>query len=253
MAIHKLVHRQLAELPTESASDGRAAQSSRRTTTESAVVGASDLGDFALISSIAANDLTALAALYDRYRAAAFGLAVRITRDHSLAEDVVQDAFLGVWRSAPRYDARRGGCRTWIMTIVHHRAVDITRRRRLALELPSTESSAPASLVTPDIWAEVAQHLDRDTIVGALATLRPAQREAIELAYFSGLTQAEIARYTGAPLGTIKSRVRLGLLALRDAIAPANDVVWSRKARYPLATAAIFSRASRVKSHERDR
>ncbi len=224
MTIHQLVNRQGEDGSTEPLPDGPADRSSGRTTTDSAVVGASDVGDFALISGIAANDLNALAALYDRYRTAAFGLAMRITSDHSLAEDVVQEAFLAVWRYAPRYDVRRGGCRTWIMTIVHHRAVDVIRRRRAVLELPTSETAAPASLVTPDIWAEVAGHLDRDTIVGALATLGQAQREAIELAYFSGLTQAEIAHYTGAPLGTVKSRVRLGLLALRDAIASADSV-----------------------------
>ena len=166
-----------------------------------AVVGASDDGDLALIPRIAANDLAALAALYDRYRGAAFGLALRITRDHSLAEDVVQDAFLGVWRGASRYDPRRGGSRTWIMTIVHHRAVDVVRRRRPVVELPTFEASAPAGLVTPDVWAEVARHLDREAIVGALADLGPAQREAIQLAYFSGLTQTEIARPHGRAPG----------------------------------------------------
>ena len=229
MAIHQFVDRQLADSPTELLPVARPAPSSGRPTTGSAEVGATDVDDLALIAGIAANDLAALAALYDRYRTAAFGLAVRITRDRSLAEDVVQDAFLGVWRGAPTYDARRGGSRTWIMTIVHHRAVDVIRRRRPVLELPTSESSAPPSLVSPDIWTEVAGRLDRDTIIGALATLGTAQREAIELAYFSGLTQAEIARHTGAPLGTVKSRVRLGLLALRDAIAPDNNVWPSRR------------------------
>jgi RNA polymerase sigma-70 factor (ECF subfamily) len=236
MSIHRLVDRQLIDGPTEPLSVGRPAPTSGRSTTDSAMVGATEVEDLALIAGIAANDLAALAALYDRYRSAAFGLAVRITRDGSLAEDVVQDAFLGVWRDAARYDARRGGSRTWIMTIVHHRAVDVIRRRRPVSELPTADSASPASLVLPDIWSEVAGRLDRDTIAAALATLGTAQREAIELAYFSGLTQAEIARHTGAPLGTVKSRVRLGLLALRDELAPDYDIRPAAKAGPPPAT-----------------
>ncbi len=224
MAIHQLVDRQLIDGQTEPPPAARPAPTSGRPTTDDAVVEATEVADLALIAGIAANDLAALASLYDRYRSAAFGLALRITRDRSLAEDVVQEAFLGVWRGAARYDARRGGSRTWILAIVHHRAVDVIRKRRPVWELPTSESASPASLVLPDIWSEVAGRLDRDKIVTALATLGAAQREAIELAYFSGLTQTEIARQTGAPLGTVKSRVRLGLLALRDAIAPDSDI-----------------------------
>lgn len=223
MAIHPFVDPRLADSPTE-LPVARPGSTSVRATTGRPEVGATDVDDLALIAGIAANDLAALGALYDRYRSAAFGLAVRITRDWSSAEDVVQEAFLGVWRGAARYDASRGGSRTWILTIVHHRAVDVVRRRRPASELPTSDSAPPASLVVPDIWSEVAGHLDRETIVAGLATLRAGQREAIELAFFSGLTHAEIARQTGAPLGTVKSRVRLGLLALRGALAPNHDV-----------------------------
>lgn len=219
MAINQLTDGEFIDGPRKPLPAGRPAPASTHPMAVSAV-GVTEVEDLALIAGIAANDLAALAALYDRYRSAAFGLAVRITRDRSLAEDVVQEAFLGVWRGAARYDARRGGSRTWILTIVHHRAVDVIRKRRRISELPIPESASQSSFVVPDIWSEVAGRLDRDTIVAALATLGTAQREAIELAYFSGLTQAEIARHTGAPLGTVKSRVRLGLLALRDAVAP---------------------------------
>lgn len=186
--------------------------------TGSIAAGAAELPDVDLIGLVCADDPAGLSALYDRHGAAAFGLALRITRDPSLAEDVVQDAFLGVWRNAQRYDASRGGVRTWIMAIVHHRSIDLVRKRRPVSELP-TDGLVPAGLVQPDIWAEVAGILDRDTVARALETLGSAQRQVIEMAYFSGLTQMEIARQTGAPLGTVKSRARLGLLALRSAIA----------------------------------
>ena len=108
--------------------------------------------------------------------------------------------------------------KTWLLSIVHHRAVDAVRRRRPTTALPERETTPPPALTLPDIWNEVAAGLDRDAIASAMATLTDVQREAIELAYWGGLTQQEIAARTGAPLGTVKSRVRLGLLALRRAL-----------------------------------
>lgn len=172
---------------------------------------------------IAGGDATALGVLYDRHGPSAFGLALRIVRDRSLAEDVVQEAFLGAWRNAGRYDATRAEVRTWIMAIVHHRSIDVVRKRRPESDLPA-DGPSPPGLVTPDIWPEVAAHLDSAVVREALAALGPAQREAIELAYFSGLTHKEIAHRTGAPLGTVKGRVRLGLLSLRASLAPDGAV-----------------------------
>jgi RNA polymerase sigma-70 factor (ECF subfamily) len=108
--------------------------------------------------------------------------------------------------------------KTWLLAIVHHRAIDAVRRRRPTTELPEREDAPPAPLTLPDIWPEVAGNLDRESIAGALASLSDVQREAIELAYFGGLTQQEIAARTGAPLGTVKSRIRLGLLAMRGVL-----------------------------------
>jgi RNA polymerase sigma-70 factor, ECF subfamily len=179
----------------------------------------SDDADRAVLALVTAGQLDALQELYDRYRVMAYSIALRITTDPSLAEDVVQDAFLGVWRNAGRYIEGRGSVKTWLLSIVHHRAVDAVRRRRPTTELPEREDAAPAALTLPDIWAEVAGNLDRAEIVAAMATLSAVQREAIELAYWGGLTQQEIAERTGAPLGTVKSRVRLGLLALRQVLA----------------------------------
>ena len=178
--------------------------------------------DEQLLARVAALDPTAIEALYERYKNMAFALASRITGDQTLAEDVVQDAFLGVWRHAPQYAAERSSARTWMMSIVHHRAIDAVRRRRPVATLEVDDPSPAPALVVDDAWREVAGRLDRVAVVAAMATLSDVQREAIELAYFGGLTQLEIAARTGAPLGTVKSRVRLGLLALRDALEAAG-------------------------------
>jgi RNA polymerase sigma factor (sigma-70 family) len=177
-----------------------------------------DDADRAVLARIIDGQLDALQDLYDRYRTMAYSIALRITTDPSLAEDVVQDAFLGVWRNASRYVEGRGSVKTWLLSIVHHRAIDAVRRRRPTTVLPEREETPPQSLTLPDVWAEVAGNLDRAEIAAAMATLTDVQREAIELAYWGGLTQQEIAARTAAPLGTVKSRVRLGLLGLRRAL-----------------------------------
>jgi RNA polymerase sigma-70 factor (ECF subfamily) len=164
---------------------------------------------------VASGELDAFEELYDRYRTMAYSIALRITTDTALAEDVVQEAFLGAWRNASRYLEARGSVKTWLLSIVHHRAVDALRRRRPTTQLPDRDAITPAPLTLPDVWPEVAGRLLRLEILTALRTLSEVQREAIELAYFGGLTQQEIAARTGTPLGTVKSRMRLGLLAMR--------------------------------------
>jgi RNA polymerase sigma-70 factor (ECF subfamily) len=170
-----------------------------------------------LIEGVAAGEHDALSALYDRYQGLMYGMATKITRDGSLAQDAVQDAFVGIWKNAARYSSDRASARTWILSITHHRAVDILRRRRPTSELPEPEGpvQAPTQLILGDIWPEVAERLDAKIVRGALESLPSAQRQAIELAYFGGLTQQEIAARTDTPLGTVKSRVRLGLLQMR--------------------------------------
>jgi RNA polymerase sigma-70 factor, ECF subfamily len=174
-----------------------------------------DEADRAVLVRLADGELGALEDLYDRYKTMAYSIAYRITNDATLAEDVVQEAFLGAWRNAARYVEGRGSVKTWLLSIVHHRAIDAVRRRRPTTELPDVEVPPPAALTLPDVWAAVSAVLDADTVQGALATLSDVQREAIELAYFGGLTQQEIAQRTATPLGTVKSRMRLGLLAMR--------------------------------------
>jgi len=175
----------------------------------------SDDADRAVLGRVADGELRALDELYERYKTMAYSIAYRITNDATLAEDVVQDAFLGAWRNAARYIEGRGSVKTWLLSIVHHRAIDAVRRRRPTTELPEREAVPPPELRLPDVWAEVAAKMDAETVREALGALSDVQREAIELAYFGGLTQLEIADRTGTPLGTVKSRMRLGLLAMR--------------------------------------
>ena len=177
-----------------------------------------DEADRAVLVRISGGELAALEELYDRYKTMAYSIAYRITNDATLAEDVVQDAFLGAWRTAARYVEGRGSVKTWLLSIVHHRAIDAIRRRRPTTELPEIDAGLPDALTLPDVWGEVSANLDAASVRGALVALSDVQREALELAYFGGLTQQEIAERTGTPLGTVKSRMRLGLLAMRRSL-----------------------------------
>src|SRR5258707_14820381 len=155
------------------------------------VASAADDADRAVLVLVAAGQLDALPELYDKYRIMAYSIALRITADPSLAEDVVQDAFLGAWRNAARYVEGKGSVKTWLLSIVHHRAVDAVRRRRPTVELPEREAVPPPAMTLPDVWAEVAGNLDRDAIAAALTSLADIQREALELTYFGGLAHRE--------------------------------------------------------------
>src|SRR6476620_10124262 len=179
-----------------------------------------DEADRAVLVRLAEGELDALGDLYDRYKTMAYSIAYRITNDGTLAEDVVQEAFLGVWRNASRYVEGRGSVKTWLLSIVHHRAIDAVRRRRATVDLPERDDAPPPAMRLPDVWGEVSSNLDADEVRAALASLSDVQREALELAYFGGLTQTEIAERTGTPLGTVKSRMRLGLLAMREMLSP---------------------------------
>lgn len=174
--------------------------------------------DAAVVERVARGELHALDELYNRYRTVAYSVSLRITGDATLAEDVVQDAFISAWRTAERYTEARGSVKTWLMAIAHHRAVDAVRSRRPTTALPERDDVAPEALMAPDIWPEVVGRLDADIVRTALMSLPEVQRAAIELAYFGGLTQVEIAARTMSPLGTVKSRMRLGLLALRHSL-----------------------------------
>lgn len=171
------------------------------------------LSDEALVALVARSDETALAELYDRFGRVAYGLALRVVRDPSLAEDVVQEAFLSVWRSAGRFVAERAKASTWILTLVHRRAVDLVRREEPRRAEPLDQVPPAIGEATED---EAWLRLQRARVQEALRRLPDQQREALELAYFGGFTQSELADRLGQPLGTIKSRMFTGLARLRE-------------------------------------
>jgi len=173
------------------------------------------LSDEAVLALIARADDQALAELYRRFGRLAYGLAFRILRDDALAQDAVQDAFLGVWRAAGRFTAERSKPSTWLLTLVHRRAVDLVRREERRRTEPLQPESEFAGGEAAD-EAEIATR--RQTIREALRELPSEQREAIELAYYGGYTQSELAERLGQPLGTIKSRMFTGLARLRDTL-----------------------------------
>ena len=182
-------------------------------------LGGRDLGHFsdeALLALVSRDDDLALAELYDRYGRVAYGLALRILRDPALAEDAVQEAFLAVWRSAGRFLAERSKPSTWILTLVHRRAVDLVRREERRRGEPLETIADPAGGSADE---EVALRAQRRTVQNALRQLPDEQREALELAYYGGFTQSELAERLGLPLGTIKSRMFTGLRRLRDLLA----------------------------------
>jgi RNA polymerase sigma-70 factor (ECF subfamily) len=171
-----------------------------------------ELTDPELVASLAAGEVEALRTLYQRYGALCYSLAVRILGDPGRAEDVVQDAFIRLWTHANSYDSARGSLRTWLLTAVRHRAIDYLRgrpgRERQEVEIGP---ELPAHGVGSDPWRDVAESLERQAVRQALASLPPDQRQVVELAYYGGYTQREIAEIVSAPLGTIKGRTRLAL------------------------------------------
>ncbi|HEY5695180.1 MAG TPA: sigma-70 family RNA polymerase sigma factor [Gaiellaceae bacterium] len=183
------------------------------------------LSDEALVALAARSEQSALAELYDRYGRTAYGLALRVVRDQALAEDAVQDAFLTIWRTASRFVPERGKASAWILTLVHRRAVDTVRReqRRRADSLDGATEPAVEG-VEEDAWLR----LQRERVQAALRRLPDAQREALELAYYGGFSQSELAERLGQPLGTIKSRMFMGLSRLREQLGePGTEISWT--------------------------
>jgi RNA polymerase sigma-70 factor (ECF subfamily) len=165
-------------------------------------------------------DEAALGALYDRWSRVAHAYVLHLLGDADEAEDVIEESFWQLWRQAERYEQRRGSVGTWIITVARSRALDRlrVRQRRREDPLPPPSTPAPPDLVARDADpSAAADAADRRALVlAALTALPPEQRAAIELAYFSGLSQTEIAAHTGLPLGTVKTRMRLGMRKLRE-------------------------------------
>lgn len=184
------------------------------------------LSDQLLIARVVRGDEAALATLYDRYSGLVFSVALRVTQDRAVAEEVVQDVFFSVWRSAAGFQPP-GSVAAWIIGIARHRAIDATRARSFRArgrEHDLALIAEPAVAHQGDEGLE--RWLIRDQVRSALWQLHPAQREAIELAYYGGLSQSEIAARTGAPVGTIKGRLRRGLMQMRQQLAASATGAW---------------------------
>jgi RNA polymerase sigma-70 factor (ECF subfamily) len=171
--------------------------------------------DVELLQAVALGDEHALAHIYDRYRLILFGLLVRILNSREEAEDVLQEVFLQVWRRAADFDEKRGRPFTWLVTLARSRAIDrwraLSSRERVALAGAREESEQISDAASDAIRAE-----QRGLVINALAQLPDEQKRALMLAYFDGLTQSEIATRLGAPLGTVKTRMRAGMSKLRE-------------------------------------
>lgn len=166
----------------------------------------------ALISAIRSGNEDAMAQLYDRYSSIVYSVALRVLADTAAAEDVLQDVFMQLWRNPGGFDSSRGSLAPWLAVIARNRAIDSLRKRK-----PEADIADVVLSVEPDLAGDAERSRAMEKVRSALTQMPPAQRSALEMAYFEGLTHSEIAGKTGEPLGTIKTRIRGGLLALRKA------------------------------------
>jgi RNA polymerase sigma-70 factor (ECF subfamily) len=181
------------------------------------------LRDGQLVELVAQQDAGALEALYDRYGRAAYSLARRILTEETLAQDVVQEVFLSLWRDARRFDAGRGTVATYLLSMTHHRAVDVVRREE---NLRRWRTSDEGLELAPDPKARVEDEVEaserRTEVRAALKDLSEPQRQALLLAYFGGYTQREVAALVGVPLGTVKTRMAAGMRKMKEALSDAG-------------------------------
>ena len=168
--------------------------------------------DLGLVSAIRSGDQGAMASLYDRYSSIVYSVALRVLGDTGAAEDVLQDVFMQLWRNPGSFDSSRGSLGAWLAVIARNRAIDGLRKRR-----PENDIEDVVLSIEPDLAAEADRSRAAGKVRGLLETMPASQRAALEMAYFQGLTHSEIAAKTGEPLGTIKTRIRAGLTALRKA------------------------------------
>jgi RNA polymerase sigma-70 factor, ECF subfamily len=170
--------------------------------------------DMMLVSAIRSGDEQAMAALYDRYSAVVYSVALRVLGDTGKAEDLVQEVFMQLWRNPGGFDSSRGHLAPWLAVIARNRAIDLLRQRH-----PEADIADVVLSVQPDLAAEAERARAMEKVRGTLGTMPAAQRQALGMAYFEGLSHSEISAKTGEPLGTIKTRIRAGLLTLRKAFA----------------------------------
>ena len=176
------------------------------------------LSDEVLLSAVARGAVWAMEILYERYSRILYSLAYRMVADHQVAEDLSQDAFLSVWRRATSYSPQSGAARSWIVSIMHHRTIDYlrsVRRRSILKEATWEEVEQDERTAFPDVWDEAWRSVQSAQVRAALMNIPIEQRMVIELAYFQGWTHSEIAEGCKIPLGTVKARMRLGLIHLK--------------------------------------
>jgi RNA polymerase sigma-70 factor (ECF subfamily) len=178
------------------------------------------IDDIELMDAVAARDQSALAALYDRHSAAVMGVCLRVLRDHAEAEEATGDVFIELWNRASRFDRERGHPLAYLLSIARSRAIDRLRSRgrrdRIFVVADEPDTAAPDGTASPladTLTSEMRRRLD-----SALSALQPGQKRALELAYFDGMSHSEIASALGEPLGTVKTRIRQGLLRLRETL-----------------------------------
>ncbi len=181
-----------------------------------------ELSDEALINALAEGAEWAMEPLYERYNRVLYSLVYRMVTDHQVAEDLLQEGFLSVWRRATSYSPQSGTVRSWLISIVHHRTIDYLRavRRRAGLkEVTWEEVEQDERTAFPDVWEEALRSVQSAQLRAALRNIPSEQRMVIELAYFQGWTHSEIAEGCEIPLGTVKARMRLGLSRLKGLLA----------------------------------
>jgi RNA polymerase sigma-70 factor (ECF subfamily) len=165
-----------------------------------------------MVTALQAGDQSAVAQLYDRYSSVVYAVALRVLGDTGAAEDVLQEVFLQLWRNPGAFDAARGSLAPWLAVIARNRAIDFLRKRK-----PETDLEDVIISVAPDLARDADRARAAEKVRGVIGTMPPPQRNALEMAYFEGMTHSEIASKTGEPLGTIKTRIRAGLITLRKA------------------------------------
>ena len=200
----------------------------RRSAQDKADAALRRLADEELMDLVRNEDAAAFSVIYDRHSAAAFSLAYRMAGRRNVAEDVVQEAFLSLWRAGARYDAKRGSVRTWVLGIVHNRAIDALRRATVHDSRRASDEGIEERFESTDRTdAEAARRSEAGEVRAALGTLPADQLKVIELAYFGGFTHSEIAEMLDTPLGTVKGRMRLGLEKLRGVLGEGAAEAWT--------------------------
>jgi len=172
-----------------------------------------ETNDGALVSAVRSGNQDAMAQLYDRYSSVVYAVALRVLADATTAEDVLQEIFMQLWRNPGAFDASRGNLAPWLAVITRNRAVDVLRKRK-----PQTEITETLLSVEPDLASETDRSRNVEKVRAILKTMPAPQRNVLELAYFEGYSHTEIAEKTKEPLGTIKTRIRAGLILLRKAV-----------------------------------